>query len=88
MVKTTVDEEEPKMWWQSNVIEVITPFQEVLRAMNMDENQMCDILSSVLVNTSSSSQLGTMYNMLEVPEGKNAYRSNKLRTKIKKYWGM
>ena len=81
------DSDNPKQWWQNNVIKVITPFQKVLQKMNMEEDEMWDTLSNVFIYTCSSSQLGTLYNMLEVPEGRNAYKPKMLRTKIKKVLG-
>ena len=69
-VKTTVETMDPQTWWKRNMIDVIEPLKAVLEEKKVEKDQKLAILASVLVNTNSSSQLGTMHNMLAVTETK------------------
>ena len=64
------------------MIKVIAPFQKVLQEMDKEGDEMWDTLSIVFIYTCSSSQLGTLHNMLEAPERKIAYKPKVLRMKI------
>ena len=81
-VKTTVETMDLQTWWKRDVIEVMKPLKAVLEEKKVEKDHKFAILSSVLVNTSSSSQLGTMHNMLEMPQRKKACKPTKLRTKL------